>query len=137
MDTSPGPVAFARDLLGLSSGEREDRCLVSVFAHLNGEHPELTLPAEFLGPEPVLPCPPADSLEAALARSEDIPGLLNLLEDHLRFLPASLAPDISRYDARKLTAAIAACAAEYGAGEGPMFLLYAGVFPGFRNSSSP
>lgn len=142
LDTSPGPVAFARDLLGLAPERRADRCLVSVFTHLNGEHPGLTLPAGV--PGPVLPdagvCSPEESpeeaLEEALARhgreAEDIPGLLNLLEDHLSFLPSSLAPDISRYDARKLTAAIAACAAEYGAGEGAMFLLYAGDFSGIQ-----
>lgn len=127
------PVRFAQRLVSGAQHERKEqprRLLRSVFTHLNGEHPNLFLPTTVQDhrlhlPEP-LDRPVADreyeammeplrSGLSGIGRGEsEISGLLRLLEDHLSFV-CSLGgdSDISEFDRRKITAAIAACIAEY------------------------
>lgn len=154
----PAPVTFAADLLSGTAGE--DGSLValeSVFTHLNGYHPGLTLP---LATDDRLHLPAPDTkvtredykaLAGALRRRLDrvrfdeagLPGLLSALEDCLGFVPAGGEADLSLFDKSRLTAAIAACVCEYlqdhpgdpkspAFRETPAFLLYSADFSGIQ-----
>lgn len=131
--------------------------LRSIFTHLNGEHPGLSLPLAVQDGRLHLPDPRIQSISpdayhavmaklrtelAALDRDEaSIPGLLRLLEDCLSFLPADPTDpegDISLYDRNRITAAIAACVSEYLPDGEAMdntkqaFLLYSADFSGIQ-----
>ncbi len=132
------PVRFARRLVAgalWDSREIPSTPLRSVFTHLNGEHPDLYLPTPVQDGRMQLPEKQGKPIPAAeyerimetlrshlscLRREEaELPGLLRLLEDSLCYVPiAGGDSDISLYDRSKITAAIAACVAEYLAERG-------------------
>ena len=107
--------------------------LLSVFTHLNGEHPGHVLPAFAKYPD----------LEELELSEEWISPLLNRLEACLDGVPGA-ADDISLYDSNKISAAIAACISEYllatgktfpadsDFGSEPAFLLYSADFSGIQ-----
>lgn len=131
--TAEGTVRFAQRLVSgnpLGSVDMPTRSMRSVFTHLNGEHPDLFLPLAVQDGSPRSPqnreeqLPPeayASVLEklrselSRIRRDEDgINAILRLLEDYLSFVPVyDREPDISQFDYRKITAAIAACVSEY------------------------
>jgi len=118
------PVRFARRLvLGDLWDYREKTCqpLLSIFTHLNGEHPGLFPPVTGTYEEAM------DTLRTGLASIQrevsGLPEMLRLLEDCLSAVPSSdKDSDISLYDQRKTTAAISACMAEYLSDQGEMDL---------------
>lgn len=150
---TPAP-ALAQRLVGrmMAGPQTGGAQALTVFTHLNGEHPGWAPPGgpdEFL-PQPAGQAQPAD-VRAALGRlaqalegtepvQENLPGVLALLEEHTGRLPAAPgAPDVPLYDRLKLTAALAACLAcagdapaQDGLEDAPLFLLYSADFSGIQ-----
>lgn len=106
--------------------------LESVFTHLNGEHPNLTLPfrpydgnIEIPGKQPSVTVDDYAALlehfHASIGRlsftEDDVDALLALLEHDTANVPAFIfkgeKSDVSLYDFAKMTAAVSACLSEY------------------------
>lgn len=135
--TSPAAccVCFARSLSPVSDApempDTEQLPLDSIFTHLNGEHPDFRLEAAPQDGNLRFPSHEIESVSRPVYEkivqelnqqlsclefsSESVSPLLGLLEHWCSTVPASTAHDrdISLLDDLKLTAALAACAAEY------------------------
>lgn len=124
--------ADRREVEGESARFNRAQPLLSVFTHLNGEHPELALPPACHDGRLRLPgrkAPVSAGEYAALLRvlqqgmgdlalaEEWLDSLLCLLESCTANVPSSTytgeSPDISLYDHLKITAAVGACISEY------------------------
>lgn len=120
-------VAFARNLISGSNTKGNTQPMLSVFTHLNGEHPGMVIFPRILDEKLVLPGLKSGAGETAASVLEKLKkevagsaidtlglsGLLRVLEAYLSTLPSPVTQDISLYDYAKTTTAVAASLVEY------------------------
>lgn len=141
-------VRFARTVCAAMLGTPAPwRWLKPVFTRMNGNHPGWYLTGDIQDGKLHMPtgeCPDLpdrsvllgqlDQVLRSWEREEDsLESMLDTLEQYGSRIPA--AEDISEFDLRKMTAAIAGCAAEYAGKlteDAPVFLLYTADFSGVQ-----